>query len=174
MGEESGSRAPFLYFTSHTDPDLAQAVREGRQREFSAFPGFEDGGAHGVPDPNAPATFSRSDPWQPGNDDDAQRWRTLYEALLQLRQRVIAPRLQGARNVFGRAVGKHGVHAQWRLGDGARLTLYANLGPVQEALPPKYSAAGHLFSSLLFESRAGAFDALSPVSYTHLTLPTKA
>ncbi|WP_315130138.1 malto-oligosyltrehalose trehalohydrolase [Achromobacter marplatensis] len=161
MGEESGSRAPFLYFTSHTDPDLAQAVREGRQREFSAFPGFDDGAAQAVPDPNAPATFSQSDPWQSGNDDDAQGWRTLYAALLHMRQQVITPRLPGARSVFGRAVGKHGVHAQWRLGDGARLTLYANLGPVQEALPPKFSAAGHLFSSLLFESRAGAFDALS-------------
>ena len=37
MGEEYGEPAPFLYFTSHTDPALAQAVREGRRREFAHF-----------------------------------------------------------------------------------------------------------------------------------------
>lgn len=37
MGEEYGEDAPFLYFISHTDPDLVQAVREGRKREFEAF-----------------------------------------------------------------------------------------------------------------------------------------
>lgn len=37
MGEEYGEEAPFLYFISHTDPDLVQAVREGRKREFAAF-----------------------------------------------------------------------------------------------------------------------------------------
>ena len=39
MGEEYGETAPFLYFTSHTDPALAQAVREGRRREFAQFRG---------------------------------------------------------------------------------------------------------------------------------------
>jgi maltooligosyltrehalose trehalohydrolase len=37
MGEEYGETAPFLYFISHTDPDLVQAVREGRRREFADF-----------------------------------------------------------------------------------------------------------------------------------------
>lgn len=37
MGEEYGEDAPFLYFISHTDPELVQAVREGRKREFAAF-----------------------------------------------------------------------------------------------------------------------------------------
>lgn len=37
MGEEYGETAPFLYFISHTDSDLVQAVREGRKREFAAF-----------------------------------------------------------------------------------------------------------------------------------------
>lgn len=37
MGEEYGEDAPFLYFISHTDPDLVKAVREGRRREFEAF-----------------------------------------------------------------------------------------------------------------------------------------
>ena len=37
MGEEWGERAPFLYFTSHSDRDLIEAVRRGRREEFAAF-----------------------------------------------------------------------------------------------------------------------------------------
>jgi maltooligosyltrehalose trehalohydrolase len=55
MGEEYGETAPFLYFTSHTDPALAQAVREGRRREFAAFTGGQD-----VLDPQGLETFDRS------------------------------------------------------------------------------------------------------------------
>jgi maltooligosyltrehalose trehalohydrolase len=37
MGEEWGEDRPFLYFISHTDPDLVEAVRKGRKREFEEF-----------------------------------------------------------------------------------------------------------------------------------------
>ncbi|WAI81569.1 MULTISPECIES: malto-oligosyltrehalose trehalohydrolase [Achromobacter] len=161
MGEESGSRAPFLYFTSHTDPALAQAVREGRQREFAAFPEFAGANGEPVPDPNAETTWQKSSPWSGADNPEAQQWRDLYRALLDLRLRLIAPRMNGARNVFARAVGDHSVHARWRLGDGALLTAYINLGPMPAALPRKQATTPPLFSSLLFESRAGAFDALS-------------
>ena len=46
MGEEYGERAPFLYFVSHSDPDLVEAVRTGRREEFASF-----GWAGEVPDP---------------------------------------------------------------------------------------------------------------------------
>ncbi|CAB3683745.1 malto-oligosyltrehalose trehalohydrolase [Achromobacter piechaudii] len=160
MGEETGNRAPFLYFTAHTDPALATAVREGRQREFAAFPEFA--GAHGepVPDPNAESTYAQSNPWTADVSPDALQWHDLYRALLDMRQRVIAPRLDGATTVYARAVGEHSVHARWRLAGGALLTVYVNLGPTPEGLPRKQAAAAPLFSSLLYESRAGAFDAL--------------
>ena len=35
MGEEHGEANPFLYFVSHGDPALVEAVREGRRREFA-------------------------------------------------------------------------------------------------------------------------------------------
>jgi maltooligosyltrehalose trehalohydrolase len=55
MGEEYGETAPFLYFVSHTDPDLIEAVRNGRQREFSAF------AWQGTPpDPQDESTFLHS------------------------------------------------------------------------------------------------------------------
>src|SRR5262249_49907677 len=55
MGEEWGASTPFPYFTSHGDPELAQAVVAGRQREFAGF-----GWRGAVPDPQDPETFLRS------------------------------------------------------------------------------------------------------------------
>lgn len=37
MGEEYGEDAPFFFFVSHTDPELIQAVIEGRKHEFKDF-----------------------------------------------------------------------------------------------------------------------------------------
>jgi len=55
MGEEWGETNPFLYFVSHTDPELAEAVRKGRKEEFKAF--HSQGEA---PDPMAEDTFQQS------------------------------------------------------------------------------------------------------------------
>jgi len=54
MGEEYAEPAPFLYFTSHGDPALVEAVRRGRRAEFTGW----DAAAE-VPDPQDPATFHR-------------------------------------------------------------------------------------------------------------------
>lgn len=56
QGEEWAASSPFQYFTDHPEPDLAQAVREGRRREFAAF-GWQP---EDVPDPQARETFERS------------------------------------------------------------------------------------------------------------------
>jgi len=55
MGEEYGEVAPFPYFTSHGDPELAKSVREGRAAELSRL-GYE--GA--PPDPQDDDTFNRA------------------------------------------------------------------------------------------------------------------
>src|SRR5690606_21828474 len=53
MGEEWGTRTPFLFFTDFHD-ELAAAVREGRRNEFSALPAFADPQLRAtIPDPNA-------------------------------------------------------------------------------------------------------------------------
>ncbi len=52
MGEEYAAPQPFPYFTSHSDPQLAKAVTEGRRREFAAFSWQGE-----VPDPQAEETF---------------------------------------------------------------------------------------------------------------------
>ena len=55
MGEEYGETAPFQYFTDHTDPNLAEAVRRGRTEEFRSF-----GWQGDLPDPQAESTFENS------------------------------------------------------------------------------------------------------------------
>jgi len=52
MGEEYADPAPFFYFVSHSDPDLIEAVRRGRARDFAEF--FESGEA---PDPQSEMAF---------------------------------------------------------------------------------------------------------------------
>jgi maltooligosyltrehalose trehalohydrolase len=55
MGEEYGETTPFLYFVSHSDEPLIEAVRKGRGEEFASF-GWEGE----VPDPEAESTFLNS------------------------------------------------------------------------------------------------------------------
>ncbi len=78
MGEEYGERAPFLYFTSHGDANLVEAVRQGRRQEFASF-----GWQGEVPDPQAEETFHRSkiDP----SRGDAELL-ALYRSLIALRR----------------------------------------------------------------------------------------
>ncbi|MEU6945380.1 malto-oligosyltrehalose trehalohydrolase [Streptomyces sp. NPDC046316] len=56
MGEEWGATTPWQYFTDHTDPELAEAVRQGRRREFAEHGWAEED----IPDPQDPATRDRS------------------------------------------------------------------------------------------------------------------
>jgi maltooligosyltrehalose trehalohydrolase len=55
MGQEYGERNPFLYFVSHSDPALVEAVRRGRREEFRSFAWSGE-----LPDPQAEDTFLRS------------------------------------------------------------------------------------------------------------------
>jgi maltooligosyltrehalose trehalohydrolase len=55
MGEEYGEESPFLYFVSHSDKGLIEAVREGRRREFDFYQWKGE-----MPDPESIETFHRS------------------------------------------------------------------------------------------------------------------
>src|SRR5690606_8224041 len=74
MGEEVGSTAPFLYFTSHK-PELAKAVREGRRAEFAGFGEFSEKETSDLPDPNAIDTFRQSMPALETQSPSAKAWR---------------------------------------------------------------------------------------------------
>ncbi|HVF43326.1 MAG TPA: malto-oligosyltrehalose trehalohydrolase [Pyrinomonadaceae bacterium] len=63
MGEEWAERAPFLYFTSHTDGELGRAVRRGRMEEYDSFvrgEGETESTLGGFADPQSEITFVRS------------------------------------------------------------------------------------------------------------------
>jgi maltooligosyltrehalose trehalohydrolase len=55
MGEEYGEDVPFLYFVSHSDKELIEAVRKGRREEFKSFSWDNE-----PPDPQSADTFLKS------------------------------------------------------------------------------------------------------------------
>jgi maltooligosyltrehalose trehalohydrolase len=110
QGEEWGASSPFQYFTSHTDPELARAVSEGRRREFADF-GF---GPDDVPDPQDPATFERSKlRWDELDDGDHAVLHRWYRALVALRRStpdLLDGRLDRVRTEVDEAAGTLVVH----------------------------------------------------------------
>lgn len=84
MGEEYGETAPFQYFIEHGDPELIDAVRQGRQREFAHF-GWN---ADEIPDPQDPFTLERCRLRL--NDLDTWQTQLLHwtQALIRLRKTV--------------------------------------------------------------------------------------
>lgn len=82
MGEEWREPNPFLYFVSHTDPGLAEAVRKGRKEEFAAFHLQGD-----APDPMAEETFLRSKlQWKLINNQPHKTMLKYYTTLIHLRK----------------------------------------------------------------------------------------
>ncbi|MET1755003.1 malto-oligosyltrehalose trehalohydrolase [Novosphingobium sp. RD2P27] len=132
MGEETGSRTPFLFFTDFHD-ELADAVREGRRREFAKFAAFRHEAARErIPDPNAEATFAAS---RTESGPDAAEWESFYRELIGLRTRLVVPRLKGAKAMGAQVLGERAVAASWRMGDGSTLTVALDLGEGRTDLP---------------------------------------
>ncbi|MEW5538996.1 malto-oligosyltrehalose trehalohydrolase [Streptomyces cyaneofuscatus] len=83
MGEEWGARTPWQFFTDHTDPELAEAVRNGRRREFGAHGWAEEE----IPDPQDPATRDRSClDWSEPEREPHARLLAWYRQLIALRR----------------------------------------------------------------------------------------
>lgn len=84
MGEEYGEIAPFLYFVSHGDPGLVEAVRKGRSAEFAAFSWRGT-----VPDPQDSQTFAQSKLLAWGSRTTEQKALfEFYRQLITLRKTV--------------------------------------------------------------------------------------
>ena len=137
MGEEWGALSPFLYFTDH-NADLADAVREGRRREFAHFPAFRDEARRAaIPDPNAEASFaaSRLDEAACEREPHA-RAHALYTRLLALRAAHVTPGIPGCKSLGSRALTDRAVFARWALGNGDNLSMAANFGDAPVAVDP--------------------------------------
>jgi maltooligosyltrehalose trehalohydrolase len=86
MGEEYGETAPFLYFISHLDSHLVEAVRRGRREEFASF-AWQDTPA----DPQDIATFQRCQlNHQLGREGKHRVLFEFYQELIQLRRALPA------------------------------------------------------------------------------------
>ena len=128
MGEEWGTRRPFPYFVDHTDPELADAVREGRRREFAAF-GWDPSA---VPDPQDPATAASAVlDWDavddPVHGEVLAWWRALL-ALRRTRPDLTDGRLDRVDAAFDEAAG-------WLVLRRGTVTVAVNLGQEAAAVP---------------------------------------
>ena len=83
MGEEWGASTPWQFFTSHPEPELAEATARGRIAEFARM-GWDPAL---VPDPQDPQTFRRSRlDWSEVHEGDHGRLLALYRDLIALRR----------------------------------------------------------------------------------------
>lgn len=84
-GEEWAASTPFPFFTSHPEPELADAIRKGRRAEFERL-GFD---AVGMPDPQDPSTFQSAKlDWTELTEGRHEVLLTGYRELTALRRRL--------------------------------------------------------------------------------------
>ncbi len=120
MGEEYGETRPFPFFCSFGDPDLVEAIRKGRQREFAdlAFQWH-----HETPDAQDPHTFASAKlEWAwPEGSPQAQR-RQLFHDLLSVRGRW--PSLRPTQSLRAELVDRMIILHR---GESPELIAYANI-----------------------------------------------
>jgi maltooligosyltrehalose trehalohydrolase len=86
MGEEYGEIAPFPYFVSHSDPELIEAVRQGRGNEFKEFKWVGS-----LPDPESEETFAASKlNWELQEKDWHRLLWEFHRELLRMRREIPA------------------------------------------------------------------------------------
>jgi maltooligosyltrehalose trehalohydrolase len=124
MGEEWGATSPFPFFCDFHG-DLAEAIRQGRRREFqSAYEKYGDE----IPDPLSEETFTSAKlNWDDLETKRARDRLDLVRRLLAIRRADIAPYIAGSR--FGEALvnDDNQLFARWVLAKGQTLRLIASL-----------------------------------------------
>ncbi|MEA5365972.1 malto-oligosyltrehalose trehalohydrolase [Amycolatopsis sp., V23-08] len=128
MGEEWAASTPWQFFASFPDPELAEAVRTGRRREFARH-GW---GESDVPDPMDPATVERSRlDWaeveRPGHREMLELYRTLIR-LRRERPELAGPWLPDLRVDAA-------PDSSWLVLHRGGLRLAVNFGPGDVTLP---------------------------------------
>ncbi|ATE56199.1 malto-oligosyltrehalose trehalohydrolase [Actinosynnema pretiosum] len=148
MGEEWGARTPWRFFASFPDPQLAEAVRTGRRREFARH-GW---GESDVPDPVDPATVEASKlDWAEVSRPEHARVLELHRALIRLRREhpeLADPRLDRFR------VEQRGSVLVLHRGD---LRLLCNLAPAG-GVPSGEGAVGGAAGAAVGAGAAGGAD----------------
>ncbi|MGW2639825.1 malto-oligosyltrehalose trehalohydrolase [Streptomyces sp. NPDC001348] len=128
MGEEWAAGTPWQFFTDHTDPELAQAVRQGRRREFAAHGWAEED----VPDPQDPATRDRSClDWSEPEREPHARVLAWYRRLVALRHEqpdLTDPDLADTKVAYDS-------QARWLAFRRGDVRVVVNLGKEEAAIP---------------------------------------
>jgi len=121
MGEEYGEPAPFLYFVSHSDPDLIEAVRRGRVEEFTAFRWQGD-----PADPQAESTFLRSKlDLELRRNGKHRQLLEFYQELIRLRRTIPCLSTCARKEIEVRTFEKEGVlSVHRRQGSDETLSLF--------------------------------------------------
>jgi malto-oligosyltrehalose trehalohydrolase len=151
MGEEWGSKAPFPFFCDFRG-DLAEAVRNGRRREYAwAYSRY----GSEVPDPLAESTFqSAALDWESRSQPAGRKRLALVQALLATRRQQIMPRLAGTTFGEAHATETSLLTASWRMGDGTTLWLLANLSNGNVTREPGEITGTPIWGGALSESVA--------------------
>jgi maltooligosyltrehalose trehalohydrolase len=140
MGQEWSERAPFLYFTSHTDAELGRAVRRGRMEEYDAFvrgEGETESTLGGFADPQSEVTFERSKlDWDSLTKSPHAEVLSFYRDLLATRSRYAC--LSNCDK--GRTRVAFDERDRWLTiergdADGTRALLVCNLSDQAQAVP---------------------------------------
>jgi maltooligosyltrehalose trehalohydrolase len=145
MGEEFAASAPFLFFCDF-GAELGAAVAQGRGREFKRFAAFADDAALArIPDPNAEATFRacKLDWAERGRPRHRERLALIHR-LLEVRHRILSPRLEEFRHGGEWWVERGLLRVRWQLPEGDEWLLLANFSAqsmqVQVPFQPAYAA----------------------------------
>ena len=133
MGEEYGEIAPFQYFVNHGDPELVEAVRKGRAKEFARF---RWGGE--IPDPQSEETFRRAKlNWELRNEGRHRVLLDFYRELLRMRLEI--PALAQLDKNSAEVTACPGENAllvrRWSATSQIFAVFNFNLRPVQLSLP---------------------------------------
>jgi len=140
QGEEFAASSPFLYFADHEDPEMARAVKAGRQAEFAAF-GWNPAD---IPDPEERKTFERSKlNWHEIQEGQHQEMLQWYRKLIHLRRSSTALNEGDLRSVkvrFNEA-------ERWLIMERGSVTVLCNLNDARKEFDKPQS------QSLLLASR---------------------
>jgi maltooligosyltrehalose trehalohydrolase len=131
MGEEYGEDRPFLYFVSHSDPALQEAVRSGRKAEFERFQWRGE-----PPDPNESGTFLASKlGWEKRAEGSHGALLRLYRRLIELRHRMSAMRNPDRAGVEVTEQGQETLLLRWCHGTNEVAALFNFSDDEAERLP---------------------------------------
>jgi maltooligosyltrehalose trehalohydrolase len=133
MGEEYGEDSPFLYFVSHSDPTLIEAVRQGRKKEFSEFKWQGE-----PPDPQSAETFLKSKiNWEKRKQGHHKVLLGFYQQLIWLRKTIPALSNLDKKNLFVESREGEGIMFIMRWKDSSQVMIIFNFNYADvKCIPP--------------------------------------